>query len=67
MGRDENGILELEASEREGGIEAMQSFAEEFPVLEGYYPQPKALIISEILSYQGLTGIYLPFTVEAKL
>lgn len=65
-GRDENGILELEASEREGGIEAMQSLAEEFPVLEGYYPQPKALIISEILSYQGLTGIYLPFTVEAN-
>ena len=66
VGRDENGILELEASEREGGIEAMQSLAEEFPVLEGYYPQPKALIISEILSYQGLTGIYLPFTVEAN-
>ena len=64
--RDENGLLELEASEREGGIEAMQSLAEEFPVLEGYYPQPKALIISEILSYQGLTGIYLPFTVEAN-
>ena len=66
VGRDEHGILELEASEREGGIEAMQSLAEEFPVLEGYYPQPKALIISEILSYQGLTGIYLPFTVEAN-
>ena len=66
VGRDENGLLELEASEREGGIEAMQSLAEEFPVLEGYYPQPKALIISEILSYQGLTGIYLPFTVEAN-
>ena len=64
--RDENGLLELEASEREGGIEAMQRLAEEFPALEGYYPQPKALIISEILSYQGLTGIYLPFTVEAN-
>lgn len=36
------------------------------PSLAGYYPQPKELLISEILSYQGLTGIYLPFTVEAN-
>ena len=33
VGRDENGLLELEASEREGGIEAMQSLAEEFPTV----------------------------------
>ena len=44
-----------------------RSFSEEeFPTLKGYYPQPKELLISEILSYQGLTGIYLPFTVEAN-
>ena len=40
--------------------------AEEFPALEGYYPQPKKLLLSEFLSYQGLTGIYSPFTVEAN-
>ena len=34
--------------------------------MEGYYPRPKELIFSEILSYQQLTGIYLPFTVEAN-
>lgn len=27
---------------------------------------PKELLLSEILSYQSLTGIYLPFTVEAN-
>ena len=44
----------------------MQELAEKFPSLEGYYPRPKKLIDSEILSYQGRTEIYSPFTVEAN-
>ena len=44
----------------------MHGLAEEFPALEGYYPQPKKLLLSEFLSYQGLTGIYSPLTVEAN-
>lgn len=66
VARDEKGLLALESSERSGGVDAMHMLAEEFPSLRGYYPEPKALIISEVLSYQGLTGIYLPFTVEAN-
>lgn len=64
--RDADGLLTLDGSERDGGVKAMQQLAVEFPSLAGYYPQPKELLISEILSYQGLTGIYLPFTVEAN-
>lgn len=64
--RDGGGLLMLDASERDGGVEAMHRLSEEFSSLDGYYPEPKALIISEILSCQGLTGIYLPFTVEAN-
>ncbi len=64
--RDADGLLTLDGSERDGGVKAMQQLAVEFPSLDGYYPQPKELLISEILSYQGLTGIYLPFTVEAN-
>ena len=64
--RDEDRLLVLESSERDGAVEAMHCLSEEFPTLKGYYPQPKELLISEILSYQGLTGIYLPFTVEAN-
>ena len=66
MTRDEDRLLVLESSERDGAVEAMHRLSEEFPTLKGYYPQPKELLISEILSYQGLTGIYLPFTVEAN-
>lgn len=64
--RDADGLLTLDGAERDGGVKAMQQLAVEFPSLAGYYPQPKELLISEILSYQGLTGIYLPFTVEAN-
>lgn len=64
--RSEGGVLELEAPEEEGGVEAMEKLAEQYTSLEGYYPTPKELIFSEILSYQQLTGIYLPFTVEAN-
>lgn len=51
--RDADGLLTLDASERDGGVKAMQQLAVEFPSLAGYYPKPKALILSEILSYQG--------------
>lgn len=64
--RNEDGILVLEASEKEGSVEAMNDLAVRFSSLKGYYPYPKQLLFSEVLSLQGLTGIYLPFTVEAN-
>lgn len=66
VSRDENGVMELNAPEGEGAVEAMEKLSEEFSSLQGYYPQPKKLVVSEVLSYQGLTGIYLPFTIEAN-
>lgn len=66
VSRDSSGLMELEAPEEEGAVEAMKKLAETFPSLEGYYPQPKKVTVSEILSYQGLSGVYSPFTVEAN-
>lgn len=66
VSRDQDGVMRLDAPEEEGAVEAMYALAESFPSLEGYYPRPKELIFSQVLSYQGLTGIYLPFTVEAN-
>lgn len=66
VARDENGIMILSGQADEKAISAMASLGEEYDVLSGYYPRPKQLIISELLSYQGLSGIYLPFTVEAN-
>ena len=64
--RDGQGVMELSGPEGEGAAEAMEMLAEEFPSLGGYYPEPKEVIVSEILSFQGLTGVYSPFTVEAN-
>lgn len=64
--RDTDGIMQLELSEQEGAVQAMENLSEIYPALQGYYPQPKKLLVSEILSYQSLTGVYSPFTVEAN-
>ncbi len=45
---------------------AMAGLGREFPELDGFYPQPKPLLLSRILSVQQLCGIYSPFTVEAN-
>lgn len=51
---------------RREGVRAMQRAGEEFPVLGGFYPQPKEVAVSWILSVQQLCGVYSPFTVEAN-
>ena len=50
----------------ESGRQALSGLGEEFPVLKGFYPAPKPLLISRILSVQQLCGVYSPFTVEAN-
>lgn len=47
-------------------VQAMTDLAKEYPDLKGYYPHPKPVCVSEILSYQHLSGVYSPFTVEAN-
>ncbi|MGL5435087.1 MAG: DUF3810 domain-containing protein [Lachnospiraceae bacterium] len=48
------------------GVNAMQKAGEDFPSLSGFYPRPKPVLISSILSVQQLAGIYAPFTIEAN-
>lgn len=76
--RDENGVMELQTTRQEAfshawqrdvgetAVQAMEGLAGRYESMKGFYPLPKALVISEVLSYQNLTGIYLPFTVEAN-
>ena len=51
---------------RQEGVAAMARASEEFPCLAGFYPQPKEVACSYILSVQQLCGIYAPFTIEAN-
>ncbi|MCI8658797.1 MAG: DUF3810 domain-containing protein [Lachnospiraceae bacterium] len=51
---------------RKESVRAMQRAGKRFAVLGGFYPQPKEVRISWILSVQQLCGIYSPFTIEAN-
>jgi len=65
---DENGNMSLDGIDVI--IEArnnMESLGEDYPSLAGYYPTPKYIQNSELLSVQQLMGIYLPFTIEATV
>lgn len=46
--------------------ESMEKAAEKYPVLQSYYPQPKAVLASEVMSSFNLAGIFFPVTVEAN-
>lgn len=47
-------------------VKAMEKLGEQYPQLAGYYPKPKPVLFSRLLSIQQLSGIYSPFTVEAN-
>lgn len=66
VGRNEKGELKLEGDVRQEAVQAMSGLGEQYPDLSGYYPKPKPVLLSELLSYQKITGIYMPFTVEAN-
>lgn len=51
---------------KQESVRAMENAAQEYPCLGGYYPRPKEVAVSEILSVQQLCGIYSPFTIEAN-
>ncbi len=48
------------------GQKAMGRLGQQYSQLAGYYPRPKGLLVSRILSVQQLSGVYSPFTVEAN-
>lgn len=43
---------------------AMQSIADQFPRLKGYYPPMKSALCSEILEYMWIGGYTYPYTME---
>lgn len=64
--RGEDGGMELNIPAEENAVKAMKGLSQEYPELTGYFPKPKELVNSCILSIQNLTGVYSPFTIEAN-
>ncbi|MCR5321999.1 MAG: DUF3810 domain-containing protein [Lachnospiraceae bacterium] len=54
---------------RERGLQAklaMEKLSESYEVLKGYYPCPKPVLFSRVMSEFNITGVYFPWTVEAN-
>lgn len=64
--RTKKGLCRLETNVGKRAVEAMHRAGDVYTSLEGYYPVPKMVIVSQILSVQQLSGVYSPFTVEAN-
>jgi len=63
--RDSNGVMVFYTSNSQPVIDAMHRLSERYPSLHGYYPSPKAVLFPFILSVQQVSGIFVPFTIEA--
>lgn len=64
--RSQDGGMVLDLPLAENAVAAMKELQKDYPDLAGYYPRPKELLNSSILSIQDLSGIYSPFTIEAN-
>lgn len=64
--RNSDGLMVLSEGEEQRARIVMEKLGESYSALDGQYPNPKKIMISEILSWQGITGIYSPFTIEAN-
>ena len=63
---DSEGCLVLAGDVPETARRAMEALGEKYECLRGYYPRPKGLLLSRLLSVQQIEGIYSPFTLEAN-
>lgn len=67
---DEDGVFRLTTSNKETAKkakEAMKLLGEEYPVLSGWNGLPKSVLLSKLMSYTEITGVFFPYTMEANV
>lgn len=67
---NEEGVYKLSMSMRELAKEAQNAYktiSKEMEVFSGWYPKPKSVFFSHIMSKLQITGIFIPFTMEANV
>lgn len=67
---DEEGVFKLSVSDRalaRLSAQAYQLLARDYPVLGGIYGAPKPVLLSGLMSQTEITGIFVPFTMEANV
>lgn len=64
--RDNDGNMLLTCDVYDETKTAMQNISSEYPTLSGYYPDPKGILCSGVMTRFDLLGIYFPFSLEAN-
>lgn len=66
MERNENGDIIYTGDMQQEAIHSMQKLGKIYDGLSGYYPRPKALLLSDLMCQQYMQGYYFPFSMEAN-
>jgi hypothetical protein len=67
---DQNGVMVSPGGTQgilDRAYKGYRAVSEIYPELGGSYGRPKGVMLSKVLSYQGIGGIYFPFTGEANV
>lgn len=64
--RDANGYILYQGDMKAEAKKQMQRLGQQFPGLQGFYPNPKELLASGFYSQQYIMGYYFPFSMEAN-
>lgn len=64
--RNDDGQFLLTADLHSESIKAMKNLGNTYDTLDGYYPNPKPILFSDIFTKLNLLGIYFPFSMEAN-
>ncbi|MBH1941580.1 DUF3810 domain-containing protein [Mobilitalea sibirica] len=67
---DEEGVFQLSESNYQlakKAEQAMRQLSKEYSVLGGRYGKAKPIMLSSVMSYTEITGIFIPFTMEANV
>lgn len=70
VGEDSKGVMQLSSGYRDVFSKAYKGYKNAsrlYPQLDGNYGPPKGVILSRLMSYTGITGVYFPFTGEANV
>ncbi|MDF2944276.1 MAG: hypothetical protein K0S01_3134 [Herbinix sp.] len=67
---DDKGVFKLSMNNTELAKLADQAYsalAKDYPILGGYYGAPKPILLSKAMSLTEITGVFMPFTMEANV
>ena len=69
VSRDAEGVFYIDMPAKDSGracVDAMKELGGQIEALDSFYPMPKPVLVWQLLSYQNVTGVYSPFTIEAN-